>query len=89
MKFIAKCDSIKKVEKNGNSFYVLKTKDDKIGICVFAPYDEALAKKFEEIVAQGERFDMYELTIRYGAYKAKDGSYGRCFRIVDIYDTSK
>lgn len=85
MKFITRLDSIKKVDKNGNSFYVLKTHDDKVGICCFAPYDETLAKKMESIyLSDCEVLEQYEFTIRYGAYKAKDGSYGRCFRIVDI-----
>lgn len=88
MKFVTRLSTIKKVDKTDYSFYVLQTEDDKVGICCFAPRDENLAKKLEMIytdfLSESEVITRYEFVIRYGAYKNKSGSYGRCFRIVDI-----
>ncbi|MCM1340036.1 MAG: hypothetical protein NC122_00645 [Faecalibacterium sp.] len=85
MKFVTRINSLKKIDKDNYSYYILKTQDDKIGICCFAPNDEQLSAKLESIWSSDcEVLEQYEFTIRYGAYKAKNGSFGRCFRIIDI-----
>lgn len=84
MEFSAKVSSIKRVDKTNYSFYVLKSDNDKVGICCFAPFDDDVAKKFDAIYRNQEVLNQYEFKIRFGAYKDKNGDYGRCFRIVNI-----